>query len=465
MTTTATRPATSTRGRPAAAHDRYALDGLRAIAALLVVFFHSYQNNQAAPGGFTWTGLADILVHSTELSVDLFFVVSGFVLWLPVAKAGIAGTTQRPGRAMLHRRAVRLIPLYFIVFLLAWTIANPIVGQGWQDLLLHLTFTQIYSDQYIFYTVGPAWSLAVEFHFYVLIALAIPVVGFFTMRAATRARRLVILSMLPVALVIVGVLFMAWATTWNPQPIDHWSVWFSAPAKAADFGLGMLAATLVRAGWSASRRRSITLAASGLGIIAACILVGQHLSEVDRQWFHIAFAVAAALIVLSRGSASSASSRTRWGRFIAWTGAVSYSTYLLHELVMHWLRTVGLLPATGSGIGVVVTFVLVYAVALALSAVTYTVIEVPGQRIMGLYDTNGKLRDRYAHLEETHLAPARRQPSAASISSRRSSTMRSKASSGMGLASVNRMPPLVDSNPSRSGMAWATTAELNGKTE
>ncbi|HYI33521.1 MAG TPA: acyltransferase [Glaciibacter sp.] len=408
MSSTSAKHAKDTRAPKPNFADRYALDGLRALAAVLVVFFHAYQNNQAVPGGFQWTGLADSFAHSTELAVDLFFVISGFVLWLPVAKAAIAGTSQRPGRAMLRRRAVRLIPLYYIVFLVVWTIANPGIGAGWQDLLLHLTFTQIYSDQHIFYTVGPAWSLAVEFHYYLLIALAIPVIGYFTRRASTRARRLAIVYVLPVALVIIGVLYIAWATVWDPQPIDRWSVWFSAPAKAADFGLGMIVATIVRSGWSASRRRSTSLVAVGLGIIAACILISGNLPELDRQWFHIVFAVAAALIVLSRRSASKKSSATPWGRMIAWIGAVSYSTYLLHELVMHWLRDAGLLPAIGTTTGVFVTFVLVYAVALALSAITYTVIEVPGQRIMGLYDANGRLRNHYAHLEETHLVPRRR---------------------------------------------------------
>ncbi len=78
---------------------------------------------------------------------------------------------------LLFRRMARLLPLYYVVVLVVWTTTNPSLPGHWQDLLLHLTFTHVYSDDYIFWTVGPAWSLGVEFHFYVLMALSVPLVA------------------------------------------------------------------------------------------------------------------------------------------------------------------------------------------------------------------------------------------------------------------------------------------------
>ena len=123
----------------------------------------------------------------TDLFVEMFFVLSGFVLWLPVARAAIDGRAGRPGWVLLFRRMARLLPLYYAVVLVVWAITNPSLPGHWQDLLLHLTFTHVYSDQYIFWTDGPAWSLAVEFHFYVLMALSVPLVARCGRRTTTPA--------------------------------------------------------------------------------------------------------------------------------------------------------------------------------------------------------------------------------------------------------------------------------------
>ena len=72
--------------------------------------------------------------------------------------------------------------------LVVWALTNPSLPGHWQDLVLHLTFTHVYSDQYIFWTDGPAWSLAVEFHFYVLMALCMPLVHAAVRRTSTRSR-------------------------------------------------------------------------------------------------------------------------------------------------------------------------------------------------------------------------------------------------------------------------------------
>ena len=143
----------------------------------------------------------------TEMFVEMFFVLSGLVLWLPVARALVADEETRSGRAMLLRRTARLLPLYWTVVLVVWALTNPTLPGHWQDLLLHLTFTHIYSDQYIFWTDGPAWSLAVEFHFYVLVALSFPVIRWARNRWPGSVGRLVCLLGLPALLLVVGLVY------------------------------------------------------------------------------------------------------------------------------------------------------------------------------------------------------------------------------------------------------------------
>ena len=155
----------------------FPLNALRAVAALSVVVFHAYQFSRSGPEvSWPWEGLPHQLMIGTELFVEMFFLLSGLVLWLPVARALVADEETSSGRAMLLRRTARLLPLYWTVVLVVWALTNPSLPGHWQDLLLHLTFTHVYSDQYIFWTDGPAWTLAVEFHFYLVVALSFPLI-------------------------------------------------------------------------------------------------------------------------------------------------------------------------------------------------------------------------------------------------------------------------------------------------
>ena len=69
----------------------FPLNTLRAVAALSVVTFHAYQYSRSGPdAAWPWHGLAHRLMTGTELFVEMFFVLSGLVLWLPVAQIGRA---------------------------------------------------------------------------------------------------------------------------------------------------------------------------------------------------------------------------------------------------------------------------------------------------------------------------------------------------------------------------------------
>ena len=88
-------------GRPATGGtDRriFPLNTLRAIAALSVVVFHAYQYSRSGPEvSWPWEGLPHQLMIGTEMFVEMFFVLSGLVLWLPVARALSADQETRPG--------------------------------------------------------------------------------------------------------------------------------------------------------------------------------------------------------------------------------------------------------------------------------------------------------------------------------------------------------------------------------
>lgn len=405
--TTDTALVPSTPRTPARQH--YPLGWLRALAALAVVFFHAYQHQRYGEAWqWPWTGTAHQLMLGTDLFVDMFFVLSGLVLWLPVATALVRGETSRPGRVLLYRRMARLLPLYLSVVLVVWALTNPTAPGHWLDLVSHLTFTHVYSDTYIFWTNGPAWSLAVEFHFYVLVAAAVPVLHRLVRRTHGRGGRLAVAWALPVLLAVVGLAYLAWATLLSGAPHDDWSVWFSPVAKASCFALGMglavLAATGVRLGAGARA------AAAGTGLAGLLVLVLlRPVGTVQTEWWHPAYSLAVVLalaaLVLHEGRHPAWMS---W-RPLAWLGGLGYGIYLVHEPVMRFLGWLGLFPEPGPGAGSFLTVFAVVAVPSVLLAwLSSRTVEAAGLRLLATMDRDGSPRDYYDHLDAQD--PGRREP-------------------------------------------------------
>jgi peptidoglycan/LPS O-acetylase OafA/YrhL len=390
---------------PRGSSPQYPLGWLRGIAALAVVFFHGYQNNRTgAEWEWPWSGTAHQLMIGTDLFVDMFFVLSGLVLWLPVARSCADGTTGRPGRVLLLRRMARLLPLYYAIVLVVWVTTNPSLPGQWQDLLMHLTFTQVYSDQYIFWTDGPAWSLAVEFHFYVLMALAVPFVNRAVQGRESRRARLAVAAVLPVLSALMGVAYLLWATVLTSQDSENWSVWFSPMSKGVDFGIGMGLAVLVAAGVRLRGRARATLGALGIGALGALVLTRPPLAHGLSEWWHPMYAVAVATalagVVLHEGPWSKAFD---W-KPLVWVGTLGYGIYLIHEPVMRFLGHVGVLPDARPGSFFMLTAALVVVPSIALAWVSSRTLEPAGLRMLAMMDKQGRPRDYYDHLVDDEMA-------------------------------------------------------------
>ncbi|MBZ5739302.1 acyltransferase family protein [Nocardioides mangrovi] len=407
MTTTTLAPDPTTSQAPddaapavPARRPQFPLGWLRGVAALAVVTFHAYQHNRdPQTWAWPWDGLAHQLMLGTDLFVDMFFVLSGLVLWLPIAAACAEGDASRPGRVLLMRRMARLLPLYYAIVLSVWVLTNPSLPGNWQDLAMHLTFTHVYSDQYIFWTDGPAWSLAVEFHFYLLMALAVPVVNAVVHRQSSRRARLWTAASLPVLCAAITVGYLTWATLSGPYDPTDWSRWFSPLSRGVDFGAGMALGVLVAAGVRLRGAVRAGLGITGLTALAALVVL-RPMETVASEWWHplyaVAVAVALAGIVLHDGPWSSAWS---W-KPLVWVGSLGYGIYLIHEPVMRLLGTLGVLPGPRPGAFFLVTAVLVAVPAAALAWVSSRTLEPAGLRLLAMTDRHGQPRDYYQHLAE-----------------------------------------------------------------
>ncbi|WP_343904878.1 acyltransferase [Nocardioides aquiterrae] len=378
---------------------RYPLGWLRGLAALCVVFFHSYQHNRD-PETWAWpfSGAAHQAMLGTDLFVDMFFVLSGLVLWLPAARSCVDGTTGRPGRVLLLRRMARLLPLYYAIVLVVWAATNPALPGHWQDLLLHLSFTQIYSDRYIFWTDGPAWSLAVEFHFYLLMALAVPLVNAAAARTPGRRGRIGVASALPALCAAIGAGYLLWATVLTEHDETAWSVWFAAPSRGVDFGLGMGLAVLIAAGVRLGPAARRMLGVAGLAGLGVLVMTRPFDVPAASEWWHPLYSLA--VVTLLAGVVLHEGPWSRWfdWRPLAFVGTLGYGVYLIHEPVMRYAGHVGLLPDPRPGWFFVWTAVVVAVPSLALAWVSSRTLEPAGLRLLATMDRRGRPRDYYDHL-------------------------------------------------------------------
>jgi peptidoglycan/LPS O-acetylase OafA/YrhL len=167
--------AAETAARPRVWHRIPALDGLRGVAALIVMVFHYYQALGPPAGGGPVARLAFNLTRFGGTGVDLFFVLSGFLI------TGILLSARGSPNAWTRfymRRLLRIFPLYYGT-LLGICVVALLVGRGWSGLrptVWYWTYLQNIRgllggsgfEQRAFEWIAPIhfWSLAVEEHFY-----------------------------------------------------------------------------------------------------------------------------------------------------------------------------------------------------------------------------------------------------------------------------------------------------------
>ncbi|HEX7307158.1 acyltransferase [Lentzea sp.] len=333
-----------------------ALDGLRAIAAVLVVFFH-YGGPDRLQG---WAG------------VQMFFVLSGFLITTLMLRE-----ERRSGRISLKefylRRGFRILPVYFVV-LLVTVVASALCGTFTSNgigpaLKYFLTFTNEFADASPY---GQSWSLGVEQKFYLVWPLVAIALGTVVLKRRAGAA---VLGML-LALVVVN--FTAEHS--NPGwPLHYFSIL-----------TGVLLAVALHSPRGFALLRPLTNPVAQLAVCLgfACV----HLSVKPIAGFldgingipgHVlvipVYALATAVLLtalVAPGPATTVLS----ARPMQFVGERSYSLYLVQTIAatviwFFWPRLAGL------GQAVVVT-----ALALALASVLYKVVEIPminlGRRVI-----------------------------------------------------------------------------------
>ena len=158
------------------------LYGFRALMVLFVCNYHFWQQSWIGQHVTIFGAYLsfDFFTRSSYLFVDGMLLLSGFLLYLPHARATEYGTLVPATREFYQKRFQRIVPSYTasVLLLFAFAIANGIyrnAGAGIADLASHLTFTfTFFPDTYLHTPLnGVLWTIAIEVQFYLLFPLLV----------------------------------------------------------------------------------------------------------------------------------------------------------------------------------------------------------------------------------------------------------------------------------------------------
>jgi peptidoglycan/LPS O-acetylase OafA/YrhL len=336
------------------------IDGLRAVAVVLVVAFHC--GISAAGSGF--------------VGVDIFFVLSGYLI-TSILVVEQRATGHIDFAAFYARRVRRLLPASALMLLVTLALCAAVMAPGeLHSAAVAGRFTSLYLANYLFAHNAQdyfspdvkgnpllhMWSLAVEEQFYLFWPLLILAGGKLALRAPTsRAAITWILAVVTAVSLTLCLIVSSRATV---------VAFYSLPTRAWEFGLGGLASLLALDGRGASRRLWQVVGVVGF---AGLLLSGAMIPIQGNfpGWLAL-FPVISTVLVLVAAQAEPSNSIARLlaTRPFQWVGTLSYSWYLWH---WPFLVLYAVVAAEVSVAGRMSAALL----ALAVAAATYRWVENP----------------------------------------------------------------------------------------
>lgn len=315
------------------------VDGLRGFAILWVLCYHTWLFSWYTPGFklFGYDVPVDVLARTGYLGVELFFVISGFCLFVPVARSMVEGAPPQGLRRFALRRALKIVPSYVIALCVTVPFAFEYLqtrGEAFRSLVPHLAFVQNFTSDPLGQANSVFWTLAVEVQFY----LVFPALVWLFRRGSPLA---------------ATVLACGLAATYRTQTAACCllveSVTRQLPAYLDVFACGMLAAYGVI--WTHARAPHIrrlaipmTFATIGLALVTFHLLqtdnAVQYVPGGRERWDTLGrteLAVLLGAFVFCASFALGPLRRAIANPIFVALSLISYNLYLWHTLVMIWL--------------------------------------------------------------------------------------------------------------------------------
>ncbi|KSW22626.1 MULTISPECIES: acyltransferase [unclassified Pseudomonas] len=353
----------------------YCLDGIRGIAALWVLVGHT----------MILTGFALPIIVNADLGVDLFILLSGFLMVYQYQLRCGHEDWRRPvtWRAFWLRRLFRLSPLYYVVLIVGLSIGAMIyqdrviidlfVGNPPQrperyldpsalNFALHFSYLFGFLPDYAFRTPLPDWSIALEMQFYLAFPFLILI-----------ARRIgwIVFAIAAAAVAFVVERILTSHGIYFPMPTF-------LPLKLHMFSAGMLIAA-ARSEAQLHRFGHLLVALALAMVPVGGIADAMHISaRAVLTLIFFALIHFQSVIVIGR------SSRILGAKPFFWLGELSYGVYLVHLLVIHPVSA-SLIERFGgnwSKLGIFsATLLISLIVAYSVAWIGYSLIEKPGQAL------------------------------------------------------------------------------------
>lgn len=386
---------------PTSGHHRVReIEGLRAVAAGLVVVFHlSAAVNTTHPGLVSPDAIYWI-ARFGPLGVAIFFVLSGYLLYSPFASAALAGLPSPNLTRYYVRRFARIFPAYWVAVTVYLFVVGPNQVHGVADAAEFLGLAQNYHAGNMLRGLGVAWTLVIEVSFYVVL----PVIAWILrgprsahLSANARLRRqlcgLAVIYCAGVASRFVGVdsrsLWVVEHHLWRPHRyLDLW-----LPGFLDWFALGMLLAVLGtwhQAGhplprWVATLTNRLWISWAGAFVVYWTLQQANFPTTIGTAYTvsqvmikNTLMPIAGVLIVLpvalGAGNRGLLRSVLRTRPFVT-VGVASYGVYLWHVI---WIRqTVVWMAERTIPRSATLQMVLVFGFTAISAATSYFVIERP----------------------------------------------------------------------------------------
>lgn len=349
------------------------LDLLRSAAIVWVMLFHSFLVGGLGP---EWSWLS----RYGWMGVDLFFVLSGFLIGVQVLTPLSRGQKLSFGDFYV-RRAFRILPAYWAVLLLylLWPSfrESPEMEPSWKFLAFFMNLSIDYARHTAF---SHAWSLCVEEHFYWV----------FPLLAAAMLRRPAVwkFALLCAVIVLGGVILRAaiWihnmevdpnlARNWYVEDI-YYPTWNRLDGLLCGVALATWKAMRPQSWVRARRHANLMLLGGILLLILAFWLFQDRVGLVGNAVGWPVLSCAMGLLVFAGAGRDNLLGRRKLP-LVGWLAAISYSLYLVHKATFHLVQAHWGSRLADSGL---FAFVVYGSAAVLAGAALHYAVELPFLRL------------------------------------------------------------------------------------
>ena len=369
------------------------LDGYRAIAAFMVLTTHVAFNT-----GEIRTPVLGPILGRMDFGVTLFFLLSGFLLYRPWARAAmVAGHGPAVGGYAL-RRAARILPAYWLMVAFTLLLLPEIQPVRWEAWPVHLGLLHIYVPGFTLEGLTQTWSLATEVAFYLLLPLLAWLAG---RRGrgnpdASARYQLTILAAAVLAawtftvLRVTGTLGSSTITGyWLPGFLDWFALGMAAAVIQVRLGMGGAPAWMGAVRQVAQATGWCLLIAAGLAVIAATPIAGpltfDPASPNSLVIKHLLYGVIAAFLLLPGflgvGDTRESPARSSWwaailaSPIVVYLGTISYGVFLWHLVLLRFIQNALGLQVFAGGFWLV--WPLVGLASIAVASASWFILEKP----------------------------------------------------------------------------------------